>query len=110
MDQAFPPWRRRTIERAAAEYQERLLEVNSARIKNDFEERVTESRRRLERGIRSALRGVLASAEAALEQARHAHAGGASALKTRLDAIEDVRRRVDALQPHRQDGPDGLLA
>src|SRR5262245_61384250 len=50
---ALLPWRRRpAIEHDAVAYLERLPAVNSARIKNDFLERVTQSRQLLELEIR----------------------------------------------------------
>ncbi len=101
--------RRRAIERAALEYQRRLLEVNSARIMNDFIERVTESRRRLERELRDALHSLVASADRALGIARQAKADGAAAVTTRLEAIEALRRRLDALGPRCQEEEPGSL-
>jgi hypothetical protein len=79
-------------------YLRRLFDVNSARIKNDFDERVLESRRLLERDVRDALTGVLASAESAFEEARRAHAEGADAVRARLEAIDHWRHRAEALR------------
>ncbi|HKB24810.1 MAG TPA: dynamin family protein [Methylomirabilota bacterium] len=91
-------WRRRAIERDAGRYLERLLEVNSARIKNDFEARVAESRRLLESEIRGRLRALSDSAERALESARQAHAEGAPAVGTRLERIRSLSSLVEALR------------
>ncbi len=91
-------WRNRAIERDAGRYLERLLEVNSARIKNDFEARVGESRRLLESEIRGRLRALSDSAERALASARQAHAEGAPAVGARLERIRSLRSRVEALR------------
>jgi len=90
------PWRReQVVERDAVEYLARLLEVNSARLKNDFVERVVQSRRLLEREIRDRLQRLATSAERAFERARAAHIAGTAAVRARLDRIESVRRRAE---------------
>lgn len=90
--------RRRAIERDAAEYLARLLEVNSARIKNDFQDRVVESRRLLEKEIRDRLRELSASAERALASARHAQAAGAAAVRAELERIRALRSQIETLR------------
>lgn len=93
------PWRRScAVERAAVGYLERLLHVNSARIKNDFEQRVIESRRLLEREIWERLHGLLASAERALAAAREAHAAGTAAVRDKLEWLDRLRQRVATLE------------
>lgn len=89
--------RTRAIERDAGRYLERLLEVNSARTKNDFVERVVESRRLLEKEVRDRLRELCASAEGALEAARQTRAAGSQAVKAKLARIEALRSQTDAL-------------
>ena len=91
-------WRSRVIERAASAYLERLLEVNSARLTNDFAARVAESRRLLEREIRDRLRELMASAERALESAARARAAGAAAVQARLEQVRTLRAQVAALE------------
>jgi hypothetical protein len=92
-----PAARRRAVERAAVAYLERLLEVNSARVANDFRERVARSRRELEAGVRRRLRDAVTSAERALAEARRARAAGAAAVRARLERIATLRTRVEAL-------------
>jgi hypothetical protein len=70
---------------------------------------VTESRRRLERELRDALHSLVASADRALGIARQAKADGAAAVTTRLEAIEALRRRLDALGPRCQEEEPGSL-
>jgi GTP-binding protein EngB required for normal cell division len=102
LDRLRPPGaRRRAVERDAAAYLGRLLEVNSARIANDFQERVLQSRRALEAGVRRRLHDAVASAERAVEQGRRAQAAGAAAVQARLQAIAAVRARVEALARRR---------
>ena len=99
LDAVRPPRaRRRRIERAAAAYLERLLEANSARAKNDFLERVLESRRGLEAEVRRRLQDVAAAAERAVEQARRTREAGAAAVQARVDAIARLRTEVEALE------------
>lgn len=103
---ALLPWRRRAaIQREALEYQRRLMEVNSARIKNDFQERVTESRRRLEGEIRHRLRALAVGAHRALENARHTHATGKDGVTAAVVSVERLRTRLGALRAQLQAGP-----
>ncbi len=89
--------RRRAIERAAGRYLERLLEVNSARIKNDFVERVLESRRLLEADLRRRLRELLDSAEQALTRAHATRTAGAAVVEARLASIAALRSQAERL-------------
>lgn len=97
LDRASPRGlRRRAVEAAAGRYLERLLEVNSARIKNDFEARLAESRRLLEQELRSRLEELARSAERALEGARHARAAGSGAVGAELERLGQLRAQVAA--------------
>jgi GTPase SAR1 family protein len=91
------PWRRaQLVEGAALAYLERLLDVNTARMKNDFEDRVAESRRQLEAEIRTQLHRLARSAERGLEAARRAHAAGAEAVRETLGWLDGLRDRAEA--------------
>ena len=98
--------RSRAVERDAFRYLSSLVEVNSARLKNDFIDRLSESRRRLERALRARLRDLLASTERMLEQARQAQAAGAAAVQSRLEALQTLRAEAQALVPHRGAQPE----
>jgi hypothetical protein len=98
-DRLLPWTRRRAIARDAGDYLERLLLVNSSRVKNDFEARVVQSRRLLEAEVRDRLRGIAASAEHALDSARRVQSDGASAVQTRLEWFGELRGRAEALRP-----------
>ncbi len=90
-------WAHRVIAAEAHEFLDRLLETNSERVRNDLENRVTESRRRLEAEIRAMLRELTATAERALARARSAHATGTATVEMslkRLAAIEDELLRI----------------
>jgi GTP-binding protein EngB required for normal cell division len=84
----------RAIDRGVGEYLERLLYTNATRIENDFNDRVLESRRRLEFEIRARLKEVYASAERALERARATHAAGEQAVEEEIERLDALRRRA----------------
>jgi len=81
----------------AHEFLERLLETNSERVRNDLENRVAESRRRLESEIRTTLRQLSAVAERALARARTAHAAGRAAVESSLDRLGAIEQELVAL-------------
>ena len=91
-------WRAQALERDAVAYLERLLELNSTRIKNDFHARVVESRHRLEQELRERLRHLLSCAERALEDARQVRAAGSAHVEARLASIRAIRARLEALR------------
>jgi ribosome biogenesis GTPase A len=81
----------------AHEFLDRLLETNSERVRNDLENRVTESRRRLESEIRARLRDLSAVAERALDRARTAHQAGTAAVESSLKRLAEVEDELNAL-------------
>ena len=85
------------IVRDAQEFLDQLLEVNSSRVQNDVDERVRESRKKLEAGIRELLREASAIAERALARARAAQAAGAPGVKTALGRLDVVDLEVRGL-------------
>jgi hypothetical protein len=85
----------RAIESAATGYLDRMLSTNAARIENDLNERVLESRRKLEIELRGRLKESYASAERALERARAHHAEGSAAVASELDRLTRLRARLD---------------
>jgi hypothetical protein len=72
----------------------RLLETNATRVQNDVDERVLESRRRLEAEIRRALADVGGVADRALIRAREAQVAGAPAVSVALSKLEVVQRET----------------
>lgn len=94
-----PAGRLRAVQRDACRYLERLLEVNSARVKNSFLDRVVESQRGLEADVRARLRALVASAEQALAQARQTRREGTAAVEARLELITCLRTEALSLRP-----------
>jgi hypothetical protein len=88
---------RQYLHRSTGDYLEHLLTRNAARIMNDLNERVLESRRRLESEVRACLREVYASAERALDDARAQRAAGEPTVRIALERIERRRREVHVL-------------
>ncbi len=79
----------------AREFLNHLLETNSSRVQSDVDDRVAESRKRLESEVRSALEEVIGVAERALSNARAVQASGAEgteAAHARLNAIDHELR------------------
>jgi len=99
LDLVRPPRRRRRlIERDAVLYLERLFEVNTARMTNDFRDRVMESRRLLEGEMRTRLRQIVESAERAAERARELQAAGAEAVQAERERLRRLRAELDQLR------------
>jgi hypothetical protein len=94
-----PAGRLRAVERDACRYLERLLEVNSARVKNSFLDRVVESQRGLEADVRARLHALVTSAEQALAQARQTRREGTAAVEARLELITRLRTQALSLRP-----------
>jgi Xaa-Pro aminopeptidase len=82
------------IVRDAQEFLGHLLEVNSSRVQNDVDERVRESRKRLEAEIRELLREASAIADRALARARQAQAAGVPAVEAALTRLETIEREI----------------
>jgi GTP-binding protein EngB required for normal cell division len=78
------------VRRDAQAYLRQLLEVNSARVKNDLRERLTASRRELEGDVRRRLQETIRSAEAALGQARALRAAGSGAVDGELIRLKST--------------------
>ncbi|HXJ78142.1 MAG TPA: dynamin family protein [Candidatus Methylomirabilis sp.] len=87
--------------RSAAEYLERLLSSNSARIQNDLIERVDESRRGLEADIRVRLTEALETAERALDRARDRHIRGREAVRSETERLAALRKQATDLTASR---------
>jgi hypothetical protein len=87
-------WAHSVIAANAHEFLDLLLETNSERVRNDLENRVTESRRRRESEIRAMLRELSAVAERALARARTAHAAGTAAVELSLKRLTDIEAEL----------------
>lgn len=86
---------RRWVEKDAVNFLEHLLETNAARVQGDVEQRVVESRLRLESDVRRLLREVSTSAEQALSQASELIAVGSSAVQGELGRLHKLQEELD---------------
>jgi hypothetical protein len=86
------------IVRDARDFLDHLLEVNTSRVQYDVDERVRESRRKLEAEIRKLLQQASAIADRALARARAAQAAGVPGVQAalaRLDSAElEIQRSI----------------
>ena len=85
------------IDAAAHDFLDLLLEINSERVRNDLEERVTKSRRALEAEIRTVLHELSAVSERALARARTAHAAGAPSVESSLKRLAGIEAELARL-------------
>jgi hypothetical protein len=80
-----------------------LLETNAARVQGDVEQRVVESRLRLEGEVRKLLCEVSLAAEQALDKARELMAAGSNAVErelARLRKLDDELNTLAGTAPH----------
>lgn len=92
------------LERQVGGYLRELIHVNAHRIESDFNDRVLESRRTFQAEIRQALTEVVAAAERALVRAKEHRARGSEAVQSRVEILETLGARLDALEPPRKAG------
>jgi hypothetical protein len=85
---------RGAVERAAREYLRELLRVNSTRIRNDFDQRVWTSRRKLEDRVRRTLDLVLVTARNATNRALRLQEDGEQAVSTELKRLDELRLQI----------------
>jgi GTPase Era involved in 16S rRNA processing len=88
---------RRWFRKGAEEFLDKLLDTNSSRVQGDAEQRVVESRLRLESDVRKLLREVSASAEQALTNAREVMAAGTNAVAEELESLRNLREELSTL-------------
>jgi len=81
----------------AQDFLDQLLEVNSSRVQSDVDERVRESRKKLEAEIKGVLREASVIADRALARARAAQAAGAPGVQAALAQLDAVQREVQRL-------------
>jgi predicted GTPase len=87
---------RRWFRKDAERFLEKLLDTNASRVQGDAEQRVVESRLRLESDVRKLLREVSATAEEALTNAREVMAAGANAVATELQRLHNLHEELNA--------------
>lgn len=87
---------RAAVRRDARKYLGDLLSMNTTLVQNDLDQRVADSRLRLEGRIQDLLRSVYVTVERALQRARSAHAAGAQAVEAALARLDQLGDRVAA--------------
>jgi GTPase Era involved in 16S rRNA processing len=85
------------MQKDAANFLDRLLETNAARVQGDVEQRVVESRLRLEGDVRRLLREVSTSAEQALSKARDLMTAGTDAVQHELERLGKLQEELKRL-------------
>jgi predicted GTPase len=88
---------RRWFRKDAEVFLEKLLDTNASRVQGDAEQRVVESRLRLESDVRKLLREVSTTAEQALTNAREVLAAGAIAVQDELGRLRELLEELDVL-------------
>jgi Dynamin family len=78
----------------ADNFLELLMDTNAARVQGDVEQRVVESRQRLESEDRKLLREVSTSAEQALTTARALIEAGSNAVQNELERLEALQQQI----------------
>jgi hypothetical protein len=87
------------IVRDSQDFLDQLLEVNSSRVQSDVDERVRESRKKLEADINAVLREASAIADRALARARAARVAGISEVQLALVRLDRTEREVLGIIP-----------
>lgn len=100
---------REVVRRDTQKYLRDLLSMNTTLVQNDLDQRVSDSRQRLEAQIQALLRGVYVTVERALDRARAAHAAGEQAVKAALQELAALDARVQALAAASAVGPPATL-
>jgi vacuolar-type H+-ATPase subunit H len=95
------------IVRDAQEFLEELLEVNSPRVQSDVDERLRESRKKLDTEIKRVLREASSIADRALARARTAQSAGTSVVEGAVARLAAVEREIRGILP-RGDRGQGL--
>jgi GTPase Era involved in 16S rRNA processing len=85
------------VQKDAANFLEQLLDTNASRVQGDVEQRMVESRLRLESDVRRLLREVSASAAQALSKARALMAAGTSAVQDELERLHKLQEELNTV-------------
>ena len=82
------------LEKKGHEFLARLLETNSARVESDLNQRVADSRRRLEREVRALLEETLTATMQALSRVREIRSRGEAAVESRLSQLDTMKDEI----------------
>ena len=83
---------------AGLAFAQRLLEANGNRVLDDFDDRITESRRSVEGALRRTLEEIVTTAEGAAERASEIRSRGAAAVEDALRTIDARLAKLEALR------------
>jgi GTP-binding protein EngB required for normal cell division len=86
--------KRGRIVRDAQAFLDQLLEVNASRVQSDVDQRVCESRKRLEAQVKAVLREASAIADRALARARTAQAAGIPGVQSEVARLSCAEREI----------------
>jgi predicted GTPase len=86
---------RRGIERNALTFVAFLLELNATRVESDINDRVAESRRRLESQVGELLRRLAATARVALDEASRVRADGQAVIDAELRRLSELQLELE---------------
>lgn len=87
------------IVRDAQEFLDELLQVNSSRVQSDVDERLRESRKKLEAELKVVLRRASTIADQALARARTVQAAGTLGVQAALARIDAVQSELHGIIP-----------
>lgn len=87
----------RWFHRDSLQLLDQLIDTNASRVQGDVEQRVVESRQRLESDVRGVLREVSASAEQALAKAREITAAGTGAIRNELTSMARLQNELSEI-------------
>jgi predicted GTPase len=79
-------------------YAKRLIRSNASRVAHDLEDRVSASRRELERELRFLLTTVVTSARRAVDRAKERRRAGEDALHQELERLQALSARLRAIE------------
>jgi hypothetical protein len=85
------------MQNAATDFLDQLIDTNASRVQGDVEQRVVESRLRLESEVRKLLAQVSLSAEHAVSRARQLLATGSEAVQRELESLHKLNEELDRL-------------
>ncbi len=92
-----PPLLRRWVRKKATGFLRQILRTNTTRVRSDLIDRVVESRRGLERELRSILQDARDWTEGAIRHAEEVRAEGQQAVGPELDRLDEIEARLRAL-------------
>ncbi|MEJ2186725.1 MAG: dynamin family protein [Gemmatimonadota bacterium] len=94
-------WVRRRVRRSAQRFVMQLLETNTTRVRIDLEDRVRESRRVLEREVRTTLEEARRWASEMIDRTRALRESGEEAVRDQVARLARIEKELDSLMDGR---------